>query len=313
MEVMSQASFVLDSAPTHNAVFRGTFFLVRRTKLREFKDSDRRGGDPNRVGQKEDEGAILSTRVGRTDIGMNLSTRGVYSTEERKAERLLRANVEIRDLARKLHLKQRHAQFVIEMYKRVFDVREATDVKEGNEVKMRKDFNGPSVEALIGACFYWAAKKTQVARSIKDISAKLTNITHRELKTAIKRILKHKHYVLGPMKVEFKVTQPSQIVKRKAHQLKLSDNIGHEAAKIAEAVMLTGCMEGKPPDTIAGACLLIALEGHEGVKINSELLQAAFDAKRKTLEGRAREIKASGISDYRAALKILASKPKKKK
>jgi len=116
---------------------------------RDFKDSDRRGGDPNRVGQKEDAGAILSTVVGRTDIGMNLSTRGVYSAEERRAERLQRANVEIRDLARKLKLKQRHAQFVIEMYKRVFDVREATDVKESNEITMKKDFNGLSVEVLI--------------------------------------------------------------------------------------------------------------------------------------------------------------------
>jgi len=94
--------------------------------------------------------------------------------------------------------------------------------------------------------------------------------------------------------------------------LKLRISIGQEAAKIAEAVMLTGCMEGKPPDTIAGACLLIALEGYEGVKINDELLQAAFDAKRKTLEGRAREIKESGISNYAAALKKLESKPKKK-
>eukprot|EP00466_Bigelowiella_natans_P010780 jgi/Bigna1/137574/aug1.40_g12282 len=68
------------------------------------------------------------------------------------------------------------------------------------------------------------------------------------------------HFADESQKVH-EVIQPSKVVtiqqSKKANKLGLENSVGQEAAKIAEAVMLTGCLGGKRPGTVASyQCLL---------------------------------------------------------
>jgi len=134
------------------------------------------------------------------------------------------------------------------------------------------------------------------AKSVADIYYHCNGIDKRELRTAIKRIIKHKKKTLSPELRSLRKgsIKAAQIVEEKANMMSLSPRIVREAMKIAEAATRCGCLEGKKPSTIAGASLLIALEDEKGnmkVIVKDELLEGAFGITKATISQRAKTIR----------------------
>mmetsp|Transcript_11909 Transcript_11909/g.16647 ORF Transcript_11909/g.16647 Transcript_11909/m.16647 type:complete len:153 (-) Transcript_11909:723-1181(-) len=67
------------------------YIVSEEQEWRTFKDKDSRGGDPNRVGGPEEEGAILGLSMGKTPAGSDFNPTRLPDKEERAQMRLQNA------------------------------------------------------------------------------------------------------------------------------------------------------------------------------------------------------------------------------
>jgi len=236
-------------------VVTGDRVISEGSEWRTFGDGDSsRKDDPQRTGGPESELLAelgLSTIIGRDAKNLD-GDNFIAKTQSRDALEnrhrvLLESFMKISQMASRLQLPRSVVTKAQEFYKTFVDCK---------ELKVRKG------EALQAVCLYISWKLSGVPRTIKELCT-ATGIRKRDvsrLYSKIKKLKLHKSGKKPRVSKSQSVPQSAVFMDRFCSQLQIPRGPTNYATEIAKRVATRGLLEGKQPQTIAGAAIFMVCQ-----------------------------------------------------
>jgi len=255
----------------------GDRIVDTRSEWRTFADSD--GPDPSRVGEAEDPllgvstlETHISSKDGRSGVAKELHringrTQGSSITTLSDAFHMIGAMCDAISLPRNITDAARL------LFKRVHD---------------EKLLRGKSKEGICATCIFIAARQGRVPRTFKEVHAQ-TLVPKKVLWTCFKALeLAFNLSSTGTGAVNgvavasavdrenaMVTTDASDILSRFCSHLDISRPITNSTIQLAHAVRESGLLAGRQPNTIAGACIVMATVSWGQPKLARELAPVA--------------------------------------
>jgi len=231
----------------------GDRVISEGSEWRTFGDGDSsRKEDPQRTGGPESE--LLAEMGLSTIIGAsaNFEDNFISKTQSRDALEnrhrvLLDSFMKIAQMAGRLNLPRSVVTKAQELYKTFVDCK---------ELKVRKG------EALQAVCLYISWKLSGVPRTIKELCT-ATGIRKRDvsrLYSKIKKLKLHKSGKKPKVAKSQSLPQSAVFMDRFCSQLQIPRGPTNYATEIAKRVAQRGLLEGKQPQTIAGAAIFMVCQ-----------------------------------------------------
>jgi len=234
-------------------VVTGDRVISEGSEWRTFGDGDSsRKDDPQRTGGPESELLAelgLSTIIGtsKNDDNNFISKTQSRDALENRHRVLLDSFMKISQMAGRLNLPRSVITKAQEFYKTFVDCK---------ELKVRKG------EALQAVCLYISWRLSGVPRTIKELCT-ATGIRKRDvsrLYSKIKKLKLHKSGKKPKVSKSPSLPQSAVFMDRFCSQLQLPRGPTNYATEIAKRVAARGLLEGKQPQTIAGAAIFIVCQ-----------------------------------------------------
>lgn len=230
--------------------------------------------DPNRVGGPENallDGIEFTTTLDGGTSFARLQNREALTTQQRN---LLSAYTKTSELVSLLGLPKSISDLASEYFKRVHNDK---DLNKG----------GRKTDAFVAACIFCACRKTNVGRTIRELE-QVSGVQRKHIGRCISKIKKAKIMKEKGAKKK-SIAQVGNFlshVERLAKRLELSLKLT-EAAKDAEKQRAKLCLaEGKQPDTVVAALILLVVrELDPGRMLSESDVAAKVSVSAPTIQG----------------------------
>ncbi|XP_045462545.1 transcription initiation factor IIB-like [Harmonia axyridis] len=230
------------------------------SEWRTFSDEKSKGGDPSRVGGRENTllSGDLSTMVGpggRGDAAFDSSGNSKYKNHRDLSssdKAMVSAIKEISVMGDRINVPSSITDRANNLFKRV---------KDGNNLK------GRSRDAITAACLYIACRQEHVPRTFKEICA-VSTVSKKEIGRVFKLILK-------ALETTVDLVNTGEFMSRFCANLELPIKVQKAAICIANKAEEFDIVTGKSPVSIAAAAIFMASQASECKKSALEIAEIA--------------------------------------